>query len=86
MTEYVFAATTAADTSWTQARYATVGSLVETTDSDKCTNCGTCVDICYFGARRLDGDQLATDRDNCYGCGLCIDACPEGSVEMTLRT
>ncbi len=62
------------------------GSLVETTDSDKCTDCGTCVDICYFGARRLGGDQLAIDKDNCYGCGLCIDACPEGSVEMTLRT
>ena len=62
------------------------GSLVETMDPDKCTNCGTCVDICYFGARKLDNDQLAIDRESCYGCGLCIDVCPEGSVEMVSRT
>ena len=62
------------------------GSLVEMTDSNKCTSCGTCVDVCYFGARRLDKEHLAVTKDSCYGCGLCIDACPEGSVKMVSRT
>lgn len=60
------------------------GKLIEITDSDKCISCGTCIDVCYFGARKLD-DKLIIDQDNCYGCGLCVDVCPEGCIEMVDR-
>jgi len=60
------------------------GKLIEKTDLDKCIGCGTCVDVCYFGARKLD-DKLIIDQDNCYGCGLCVDVCPEDCIEMIER-
>lgn len=61
------------------------GALVESTDSDRCTSCGTCAEVCYFNARELEHDDLKVDPGNCYGCGLCIDVCPEGSVRMVPR-
>lgn len=61
------------------------GDLVEKTDSDKCTNCGECVEVCYFGARKVDDEKLIVDRDACYGCGLCYDVCPDDCIQMVHR-
>jgi ferredoxin len=61
------------------------GEFIERTDRDGCTNCGICVEVCYFGARKMDGEKLTLDRDNCYGCGLCVDVCPEDCVETVTR-
>jgi len=61
------------------------GSQIEKTDIEKCTACGSCVDVCYFGARKMDDEALAVVQDSCYGCGLCVDVCSEGCVEMTRR-
>jgi NAD-dependent dihydropyrimidine dehydrogenase PreA subunit len=61
------------------------GKLIERTRSSECTNCGECVEVCYFGARQLEGDELIIDRDNCYGCGLCVDICPMEYIEMVVR-
>jgi len=61
------------------------GDLIEKTEKDKCTNCGECTRVCYFGARKLEKEGLIVHRDNCYGCGLCVDVCPEDSVRMIPR-
>jgi electron transport complex protein RnfB len=63
------------------------GALVERTNRDACTNCGTCVEVCYFGARSLDekGGSLVVDGEKCYGCGLCVAACPENNIELVPR-
>jgi NAD-dependent dihydropyrimidine dehydrogenase PreA subunit len=61
------------------------GKLIERTDRDICNNCGVCVEVCYFGARKMDGEELILDRDNCYGCGLCMDVCPEDCMQMVPR-
>jgi NAD-dependent dihydropyrimidine dehydrogenase PreA subunit len=61
------------------------GSQIEVTDLDRCTACGTCVDVCYFDARSLDDGKLMIVQDNCYGCGLCVDVCPEGCIDMAAR-
>jgi ferredoxin len=61
------------------------GFFIETTELEKCTHCGACVDVCYFKARRMEGGKLVLDRDNCYGCGLCRDACPERCVVVFPR-
>lgn len=58
------------------------GSLIENTDAELCTNCGTCVEVCYFGARSLWDDKLSIDLEKCYGCGSCVEVCPEGCIEM----
>jgi NAD-dependent dihydropyrimidine dehydrogenase PreA subunit len=61
------------------------GSLVERTDMERCAACGTCADVCYFDARRIEGITLAVEQDSCYGCGLCVDVCPQECVEMVGR-
>jgi NAD-dependent dihydropyrimidine dehydrogenase PreA subunit len=62
------------------------GDFIEETEKDKCNNCGECIQVCYFGARKLEEGGLIVHRDNCYGCGLCTDVCPEDCVQMVNRT
>ncbi len=61
------------------------GTMVESTDEEDCTHCGLCPDVCYFGARRMDGDRLVVNGGRCYGCGLCVDVCPEDCIRMVER-
>jgi len=60
------------------------GSLVEATNREACQTCGDCVDVCYFGARKLKAD-LVIDQEKCYGCGLCVEVCPENAIRMAER-
>lgn len=60
------------------------GKYIEETDKDKCVHCGTCVDFCYFKARKINA-ELIIKHENCYGCGLCVDVCPEGCIHMVQR-
>ena len=61
------------------------GEFIEATDLERCTDCGECAAVCYFGARELGADRLLVNRDACYGCGLCAEVCPEGCIEMRQR-
>ena len=58
------------------------GAYVESTDSGSCNHCGTCVEVCYFNARRFNDGELKIARSNCYGCGLCADVCPDDNISM----
>ena len=51
-------------------------------DSDKCADCGTCVERCVFQARQLKDNRLIFDQTQCFGCGLCVSACPEGATRL----
>jgi ferredoxin len=53
-------------------------------DADRCTDCGTCVSRCVFGARRMD-DKLVYDDSQCMGCGLCVTTCPSNTISMIPR-
>lgn len=61
------------------------GSFIQQTDTDRCTGCLTCVEVCHFGARREVDGKLTLQSDKCHGCGLCVDVCPEGCVVMVGR-
>lgn len=61
------------------------GAYIENTNMDDCTHCGECVDVCYFNARNIVGDELAIDRGNCFGCGLCRNICPTECVTLVER-
>ena len=61
------------------------GPSIERTDQVLCANCGTCVEVCHFQARRLAGYELKVDRGRCYGCGLCTEACEQGAIGMAPR-
>jgi dihydroorotate dehydrogenase subfamily 1 len=46
-----------------------------------CTECGRCVTVCAYGARRLaPGRQMRLDRELCRSCGLCVSTCSPGAL------
>lgn len=61
------------------------GTYIEQTDMRRCTHCGDCVPVCYFGARIMADDSMVVDSDKCYGCGLCVASCPVDCIEMVVR-
>ncbi|MEN6368540.1 MAG: 4Fe-4S binding protein [Thermotogota bacterium] len=42
-----------------------------------CTDCGACVRVCPYGARR--STEVVAEGD-CRGCGLCAASCPTGAL------
>jgi Fe-S-cluster-containing hydrogenase component 2 len=53
---------------------------------EQCSHCGVCVDTCYFGARKMENDELQIISENCYGCGLCVDDCGISAISMIKRS
>ena len=58
-------------------------------DPDRCTACGTCLDLCRFDAIIGDGPANGTkprtvrvDTLACEGCGVCVDHCAEHAVAL----
>jgi Pyruvate/2-oxoacid:ferredoxin oxidoreductase delta subunit len=54
-------------------------------DSEKCTDCGVCVDRCVFQARSMVDSKLAYDNILCHGCGLCVSTCATGVISLAER-
>ena len=61
------------------------GEFIELTDREACIACGSCQDVCYFGARTITDNELVVDRGRCYGCGLCQTVCPMHCIRMIPR-
>lgn len=50
---------------------------------NKCSGCGTCLDICPTEAIILqDGHAVITME--CIACGACPRVCPEGAIQKAL--
>ncbi|MFZ2414230.1 MAG: ATP-binding protein [Candidatus Cryosericum sp.] len=56
-----------------------VGSKVAVIDNQRCTQCGTCIQVCRFGAIAAD---FVVDPASCEGCGLCSRICPVHAITM----
>jgi len=50
-------------------------------NTDLCTACGECADVCWFDAITMT-DIHAIKGDKCIGCGYCFDACSTGALEV----
>ena len=51
--------------------------------SDKCTACGSCLDVCPSDAIAEGEPKYKIDPEACVDCGACVDACPaEAIVEV----
>lgn len=62
----------------------TATPIIATVNPRLCSACGLCVEICPFGARRLEpGGKYAEVVDVlCQGCGACIVACPNKASQQ----
>ena len=51
-------------------------------DSEKCTGCGLCVDVCPVEVIKMDDDIAVVDADGCTDCGACVDECPNDAISL----
>jgi ferredoxin len=56
--------------------------MVAVINKDKCTGCGTCVDICPSAAIELASEKAVVDASGCVDCETCVDECPESAIHM----
>jgi Na+-translocating ferredoxin:NAD+ oxidoreductase subunit B len=66
--------------SWAHNFYAEV-------ETDRCTNCGTCVEKCQMNAAQIDEQNgySTIDLDRCIGCGICVAACPSEALRLVKK-
>jgi Pyruvate/2-oxoacid:ferredoxin oxidoreductase delta subunit len=53
-------------------------------DVNSCTNCGSCREICPFGAIASIDDVPVVNSSLCMGCGLCVSHCPGQAIELIM--
>ncbi len=51
-------------------------------DTDKCTGCGSCTEICSLDALTVENGFAVVDAELCAECGACIDACPADAISL----
>ena len=51
-------------------------------DTDLCTQCNLCRELCRFQAVEPVNGRFRVDPYSCEGCGLCKIACPVQAIEM----
>ncbi len=59
------------------------GGGVAVIDLQKCTQCGTCMELCRFDAINKD---FVIDEIACEGCGVCVDLCPDQAIDFPVKT
>ena len=51
-------------------------------NKEKCTGCGTCVDLCPVEAIKLEDNIAVVDADQCVDCGSCENECPVEEIKI----
>jgi dihydroorotate dehydrogenase/NAD-dependent dihydropyrimidine dehydrogenase PreA subunit len=55
-------------------------------DPETCTNCGRCLNACFYQAMQPGDEATWVNEDNCIGCGGCYSVCPvPGAVEIFIH-
>jgi MinD superfamily P-loop ATPase len=62
-----------------------VGILVPQVDTDACTYCGRCAQVCAYHALAVVGQNVLKFPQLCHGCGSCTLNCPEGAISEVLH-
>lgn len=54
--------------------------LIPQIQTEKCTACGKCVEVCQFHALAKVGKNILVFPQLCHGCGSCTWNCPENAI------
>ena len=57
-----------------------VDILIPQVDSELCTACGRCAEICQYHAIVVLGQKTLVFPELCHGCGSCTLECPEKAI------
>ena len=63
------------------ADYVTTNHYAEV-DSDYCTGCESCFDICQMTAITIDDGISSVNRKRCIGCGNCVVVCTSKAMSL----
>ncbi len=55
-------------------------------DSELCTGCAACIDICPMDALSWEDSKIAVNARRCLGCGLCVLECPAAAILLKPKT
>lgn len=58
--------------------------LVASIATDRCVDCGLCVDACVLDAIVMK-KHVQVAADVCIGCGACVAECPNGAISLSKR-
>ncbi len=51
-------------------------------DTDKCTGCGMCIEVCPHNVFRIENNKaVAFRKEFCMECGACGKNCPAGAID-----
>ena len=60
-----------------------IGLVEVKVDHEKCTGCGTCVDVCPVGVFEIQNEKsVPVNVDECLACRACETQCPENAIEV----
>jgi NAD-dependent dihydropyrimidine dehydrogenase PreA subunit len=51
-------------------------------DSEKCTGCGECIEVCPLDAIALKDEVAVINEEECSDCGSCVDVCPSEAISL----
>jgi NAD-dependent dihydropyrimidine dehydrogenase PreA subunit len=51
-------------------------------NSDKCTACGACAEVCPQGAISIVDNLAVINQSKCIGCGECAAVCPTDAIRV----
>jgi len=57
---------------------------VAVVDSEKCTGCGICEDVCPANAIEVN-EQAVVNDEACTGCAVCVSECPNGAIILAQK-
>jgi ferredoxin len=63
----------------------TITNFYADVESDLCSGCGTCVEICPMEAITLIDDISSIQQKRCIGCGNCVAKCPSEAIKLYKR-
>ncbi len=61
------------------------GETVARLDSERCTRCGACAEICPFSAIDAGRGSVTFHAERCWGCGICRTACAHDAIALAER-
>lgn len=62
-----------------------VYTFIPSVDSELCTGCKKCTDICRFNALAVVGTKVIVFPELCHSCGGCMEVCPENALTEDKR-
>jgi NAD-dependent dihydropyrimidine dehydrogenase PreA subunit len=59
-------------------------SFTPEVNSEKCTGCGECVEICPVEVYEIQNKKsVAVNEEECVGCESCIEVCEQEAITVT---